>query len=68
MPTAQPMASSGTRVQAPKYHRADRPAGHSWLRIVRRVPGVAARWRIATTTAALSSANQGAKISRCRNW
>ncbi|WP_127154799.1 hypothetical protein [Streptomyces lydicus] len=65
MPAA--VNSSGTSVQAPKYHRADRPAGHSCVRMARRVPGLAAQKSSATTTAALSSANQGANNSRCRN-
>ncbi|MFE6942038.1 hypothetical protein [Streptomyces chartreusis] len=68
IPSAAAMNSSGTSVQAPKYHRADRPAGHSRARMVRRVPGLAAKKSSVTTNAAVNSANQGAYSSRSRTW
>ncbi|MFD4868629.1 hypothetical protein [Streptomyces sp. NPDC058412] len=66
IPLPAAMNSSGTSVQAPKYHRADRPAGHSFARMARRVAGPAAQKSSATTTTALSSANQGANTSPSR--
>src|SRR5262245_4183531 len=43
IPLAAAVNSNGTSVKAPKYHRADRPAGHSRVRMARRVPGLAAQ-------------------------